>query len=250
MINLQKFQESLFDITNIDDLKQYFSDELKMLGYMAFDAFSFESKTISNLRQDGNFYVASYGLGFLESFIDQGMIENCTVSQKITQSSYPFHYIQSLEQNKSNLSVQFQYRLMKLFNIHHAWLIPMNTISCVKGVTVYTQGRSKKVQQQFLATKYQVQIMAQMFVEGLEAFSPSKIMLEDLTNKAWNKQTLSAREIECLGHCGQGYTYAEIGKLLTVSENTIRFHMKNIFRKLNVSSRSEAVALSFKRQLM
>ena len=33
---------------------------------------------------------------------------------------------------------------------------------------------------------------------------------------------------------------------LTVSENTVRFHLKNIYEKLNVTNRTEAVAWYFR----
>lgn len=52
---------------------------------------------------------------------------------------------------------------------------------------------------------------------------------------------LSARERDVLIGLAKGFTYSEIGTLLGVSDNTIRTHIRGLYRKLCVNSRSEAV---------
>lgn len=53
---------------------------------------------------------------------------------------------------------------------------------------------------------------------------------------------LSPREIEVLKLVATGLTNPEIAHQLNVSENTVRFHMRNIFEKLGVTNRTEAAA--------
>jgi DNA-binding NarL/FixJ family response regulator len=53
--------------------------------------------------------------------------------------------------------------------------------------------------------------------------------------------TLSEREIEALNLLARGFTYAETAELLGISPHTIGTHVKNIYRKLEVTSRAEAV---------
>ena len=57
---------------------------------------------------------------------------------------------------------------------------------------------------------------------------------------------LSAREEEVLAHVAQGKTNAEIAQDLIISENTVRFHLKGIFEKLQINNRTEAAAWYFK----
>lgn len=52
---------------------------------------------------------------------------------------------------------------------------------------------------------------------------------------------LSEREYDVLNCIAKGYSYGEIAELLDLSMNTIRTHIRNIYRKLAVCSRSEAV---------
>ena len=55
------------------------------------------------------------------------------------------------------------------------------------------------------------------------------------------KNPLTSRENEVLRFIAKGYSYDEIAENFSLSTNTIRAHIRNIYRKLSVSSRSEAV---------
>ena len=52
---------------------------------------------------------------------------------------------------------------------------------------------------------------------------------------------LSAREQEVLELIARGFSYAEIARLQAVSVHTVQTHIKNLYRKLAVRSRGEAV---------
>lgn len=52
---------------------------------------------------------------------------------------------------------------------------------------------------------------------------------------------LTRREIQCLKWGAAGKTDAEIGVIMTISVPTVRFHMTNAARKLNVTGRSQAI---------
>jgi LuxR family maltose regulon positive regulatory protein len=55
-----------------------------------------------------------------------------------------------------------------------------------------------------------------------------------------DRELLSAREVQVLQSLAKGLSYEEVGQQLFLSLNTIQSHVKSIYRKLNVSSRSEA----------
>jgi len=52
---------------------------------------------------------------------------------------------------------------------------------------------------------------------------------------------LSQRENEIIGFLGEGATYKDIAKKLFVTPSTVNFHLQNIYVKLNVKSKSEAL---------
>lgn len=53
--------------------------------------------------------------------------------------------------------------------------------------------------------------------------------------------TLSAREVEVLGHVAKGKSNADIGRELHISEATVKTHLLRAFNKLGVSDRTAAV---------
>ncbi len=52
---------------------------------------------------------------------------------------------------------------------------------------------------------------------------------------------LSERERDILSKLAKGYTYNEVAKLLGVSLSAIQFHVKNLYSKLAVNSKTEAI---------
>ncbi len=61
---------------------------------------------------------------------------------------------------------------------------------------------------------------------------------------------LSPREKEVLVELCKGHSYKMIADALFVSEQTVNFHIKNIYHKLQVHSKSEAVVKALKEKLV
>jgi DNA-binding NarL/FixJ family response regulator len=51
---------------------------------------------------------------------------------------------------------------------------------------------------------------------------------------------LTRRELEILQLVAEGHSNAELARMLWVTEQTVKFHLSNIYRKLDVSNRTEA----------
>jgi DNA-binding NarL/FixJ family response regulator len=61
---------------------------------------------------------------------------------------------------------------------------------------------------------------------------------------------LTQREVTVLKAVAAGMSNRSIGKQLWVTENTIKFHLTNIFRKINVANRTEAARWAHQRGLI
>ena len=57
---------------------------------------------------------------------------------------------------------------------------------------------------------------------------------------------LTVREKETLKWAYEGKTAWEIGVILSISERTVKFHLNNIYHKLNVTNRSQAVVTAIR----
>lgn len=61
---------------------------------------------------------------------------------------------------------------------------------------------------------------------------------------------LTPREMEILEQIAEGKSYQEIAKRLFISPKTVRKHIENIYRKLQVHNKMEAVQLALKHRLI
>jgi DNA-binding NarL/FixJ family response regulator len=61
---------------------------------------------------------------------------------------------------------------------------------------------------------------------------------------------LTSREVAILNAVARGLSNAAIGKELFVAEQTVKFHLTNIYRKLDAANRTEAVRLAYQRGII
>jgi DNA-binding NarL/FixJ family response regulator len=64
------------------------------------------------------------------------------------------------------------------------------------------------------------------------------------------QETLTERELDVLRLLARGAANKEIGAALHISESTVKTHVANIFQKLDVSDRTEAVTAALRRGLL
>lgn len=62
--------------------------------------------------------------------------------------------------------------------------------------------------------------------------------------------SLTPREVEILRWTMEGKTAWAVGAILGVSEGTVNFHLRNVFRKLNASSKHQAVLKALRLRLL
>jgi DNA-binding NarL/FixJ family response regulator len=60
------------------------------------------------------------------------------------------------------------------------------------------------------------------------------------TTPARDSAELTRRELEILRLVAEGHSNAQLAQMLWVTEQTVKFHLSNIYRKLGVSNRTEA----------
>jgi DNA-binding CsgD family transcriptional regulator len=71
-----------------------------------------------------------------------------------------------------------------------------------------------------------------------------------LASFSYGADGLTPREIEVLPHLTYGLTYAQIGEALMISPRTVDAHVRSIFGKLDVHSRSAATRVALQEHLI
>ncbi len=96
-------------------------------------------------------------------------------------------------------------------------------------------GEDQQFRERVLANKSELQmLLVSVYDEALESdvAAPVAVLQETV---------LTPRETEVLSWTSLGKTYNEIAQLVSMSPRTVKFHMKNIFSKLDVTNGKSAI---------
>jgi two-component system nitrate/nitrite response regulator NarP len=85
-----------------------------------------------------------------------------------------------------------------------------------------------------------------VLLDTIAAVASGRMVFPYMDVRAMNSNpltTLTRRELEVLSDLAAGRTNKQIARDLDVSLNTVKFHVRNLFQKLGVNSRSQAISL-------
>jgi DNA-binding NarL/FixJ family response regulator len=87
---------------------------------------------------------------------------------------------------------------------------------------------------------------------GQSAIDPAVAprLIARITRPPAGSDTLTERELDVLRRAARGLTNKQIGADLQISDRTVQNHLANIYAKLGVASRTEAVTAALQRQLI
>lgn len=86
--------------------------------------------------------------------------------------------------------------------------------------------------------------------QAMDGTVHSAMGLPDAGDNAARAAGLTERETSILSALARGLSNEAIGKELWVTEQTVKFHLTNIYRKLGVSNRTEAARLAYQHGLV
>jgi len=89
--------------------------------------------------------------------------------------------------------------------------------------------------------------------EALRGGAPMSTQVARMVVHSFRKNqetTLTERERDVLQQLCQGKSYKSIGDALFISQDTVRSHIKSIYKKLEVNSKSEAVAKALRTRIV
>jgi DNA-binding NarL/FixJ family response regulator len=101
------------------------------------------------------------------------------------------------------------------------------------GATIYCV---KTAEQQDLASAIRQAFQRSIYMAGSAPEAPA--VPEPVTSGA--VEELTRRELEILRLAAEGHSNSQLARMLWVTEQTVKFHLSNIYRKLDVANRTEA----------
>ena len=91
---------------------------------------------------------------------------------------------------------------------------------------------------------------ASLLAEKLQSREYSGDISPDTAHSSKEIQPLSKRETEILRLIVDGYTNPQISTMLSISGNTVKRHISNLFLKLDVNDRTQAAVLAVRKNLI
>lgn len=240
---LDKFTHQAANAATQQELRDIFSSAIKALGYGAFDAWSIKPGTVDNADAPLNFGICDYDTSIAQDYFRGGWLHNDPTIAEAGRTSVPFEYLDFLRSCPPSLSVKWQLALLRLYQVQRAWIVPLSIAGAVRGMSVYMGGKKPDDQRLFFDTRHEIHLMCTVF---MDRFVKLREGLAD-EGDPWqsNEKSLAAigpREVECLHWAARGKTNWEIGKILDISENTVRYHLKKAYKRLEANTRSRAVS--------
>lgn len=117
-------------------------------------------------------------------------------------------------------------------------------------IVVYTGAHTAKVPAQVMAHGGAAFVSKseepQLLLDTVASVAQGRMIFPFLDVRTINQSplnNLTRRELEVLSSLAAGRTNKQIATAQNVSPNTVKFHVKNLFEKLGVNNRSQAIAL-------
>jgi DNA-binding NarL/FixJ family response regulator len=76
-----------------------------------------------------------------------------------------------------------------------------------------------------------------VYLAGRRNLAPAQV---EVSARVEEEPGLTRRELEILRLVAEGHSNAQLARMLWVTEQTVKFHLSNIYRKLDVKNRTEA----------
>lgn len=100
------------------------------------------------------------------------------------------------------------------------------------------------------ANAQQIRAAAMAVAAGLQIVQPNRSAAVESEAEVAFFEPLTDRELRVLNLLADGLSNPQIARLLSISRNTVKFHVSSIISKLGATSRTEAVTMAIKRGLI
>lgn len=210
--------------TSSQEAIQTFQAIIESFGCDAFSAGIVES---AGFRSDQPVFVSTWPKDWSAHWLQQRYWRVDPVVSGVMEQREPFFWAEALE--RATPTGRKVFAQARTFGLDDGFSVPShNADLTISTVTVVGKRLDWSPEEQSC-----MHLLCLYFLGVLRKF------LRPLTEK--RDFQLSDRERECLHWVAGGKDDPAIATILSISENTVKFHMKNILRKMNCTTRAQAV---------
>jgi len=223
--------EEIQTSNDLSDIKRVL---IKTREYLGFNNISYVVKCPETFTRSTTIFVGDYPSEWIERYSKQGYVNIDPVALHCFTSQVPYHW------KRINKHTE---------DVVHNFFGEAEEFKLYDGISVGTPHFDGKIDLISLASDKIIDedsAQQQHAIINLNALQPfiherTSKLLQESQHSTVNIQ-LTEREKTCLVWVAEGKTAQDIAAILSISESTVVFHLKNSIQKLNVTNRSQAIA--------
>lgn len=227
------------------EVRELFAAEIAKLGYDWFDAVAMVASLMANPHKATRFFVCNYFNGDPWVYLPPRWPADDEVTIQSTRTSSPIDYLKELKASSQTLPTLYQRGALKTNGVKRAWLFPHNTLGEYRAVTCYVTEARDDQEEHFQSTRDELFVLSAILIDRLEEICTEPLPAQRGAFVVGEMPVqLTKEEIACYSLLLRGKKNPEIAAELGVSVNTVKFHLKKVYKALNVKTRIEAVAVA------
>ena len=230
--------------SSVEELQIWFAEVCSQNGFEYFDLISFKSGLLRRPKEACEVYLNNYDVEEPWSYLPKSWPADDEVMSRVAHSAAPFDYFEALDDSRQTAFIKLQKSVMRINGVRSAWILPYNTIERLRCITLYSTSNTGGTLSSGKPDLYAI---------GALLFDQIQNLINADNSEKQNKELgfleLSQEELACLRALSVGQSNNKIAEGLGISPNTVRYHLKKVFKKLQVTSRAEAAIVAINRGL-
>jgi LuxR family quorum sensing-dependent transcriptional regulator len=215
---------------------------VKQLSGLGFDLFSFQ-KFAPPTGVVENFYVSTYPRAWTKRYVEKKYIAHDICTAAATQFSRPYLWADLGRPDDFTKEQKTIFDESRQFGIVTGASIPAYSFDGVRAqLSVASDMPADEFRKLFAANRHVLLLVTAYVHERLEQLR--------FYECSASKSKLTRRELEILTWGARGKTNIEIGDILSISDETVVKHYRNICLKLRAANKTQAVAKALMHRLI
>ena len=216
---------------------------MKTIGEFGFTRFGYVAKSLGRTTYNNPVVVRhTYPNAWVEYYMQNEYYLIDPVVIRGENETIPFEwggkkFLKSLTKNQAEIFYEAED-----YFIHNGYTVPIHGKGNESAtLTVLCEENQNYFSHQINQHRHDIHILAHFYHQKVkEIYFSKKENLSHLTN----------REIECLTWASQGKTFSDIASILSISRNTVIFHIQNAKQKLDVKTINHAITKAIQASLI
>lgn len=220
---------------SLSELHQLFSKYVENVG---FKKYSYQLIKSSNYDSQKPLIISTYAPEWVNHYVEQDYTNIDPVIRKGVMMPMPFQWSQLWRGVEISKKQRRLFSEASDYGVSEGVGIPVLSHGGGKAmISLVSEESSDQTSKIFIENQTRLQLISVYYHHAVLNLC-GNTYLNTTFNQDFN---LTGRELDLLKWIAEGKTFPDIAGILGISENTVLFHSKNLYKKMGVSSRHEAV---------